>query len=58
MVAKRGLMLTHFGWETRSARVKRFEFKRDPDVPARKFLPEGETSIPSVVQDQNKRLNL
>jgi hypothetical protein len=35
-----------------------FEFKINPDIPARNFLPEGEASIPSLVQDQDSKLNL
>ena len=58
MVAKRGLMLTHLGGKQEVLALRGFEFKWDPDFPASKFLPEGETSIPSVVQDQNNRLNL
>jgi hypothetical protein len=57
MVAKRGLMITHLGGTQETLALKGLEF-RDPDIPALNLLPESENSIPSVVQDQNNRLNL
>jgi hypothetical protein len=56
MVAKPGFMITPLSGRQEVLALRGFEFKRDPDTPARNFLPEGETSIPSVVQDQNSRL--
>jgi hypothetical protein len=50
-------MITPLSGRQEVLALRGFEFKRDPDTPARNFLPEGETSIPSVVQDQNDRLN-
>jgi len=38
--------------------LRGFEFKRDPDIPTRNFLPEGEASTPSLVQDQDNKINL
>ena len=58
MVAKQGLMLTHLGGRQEVPALRGFEFKRDPDIPARNFLPEGENSIPTVVHDLNNMLNL
>ena len=57
MVAKLGLMITRLSGKQEVLALRGFEFKRAPDIPARNFLPECETSIPSVVQDQNNRLN-
>jgi len=34
------------------------EFIKDTDIPTRNFLPESEASIPSLVQDQDNKLNL
>ena len=56
MVAKLGLMITHLGGTQETLALKGLEF-RDPDIPALNLLPECENSIPSVVQDQNNRLN-
>ena len=58
MVAKLGLMITHLGGKQKVYTLRGFEFKRGPDIPASNFLPEGENSIPSVVQDQNNQLKL
>jgi hypothetical protein len=58
MVAKIGLMITHLGRKQKVLALSGFEFRRDPDIPASNFLPEGDNSIPSVVQYQNNRLNL
>ena len=58
MVAKQGLMITHLGGRQEVLALRGFEFKSDPDIPARNFLPEGEASIPSLVQDQDNKLNL
>jgi hypothetical protein len=57
MVAKLGLMLTHLDGKQEVLALRGFEFKRDPEIPSRNLLPECETSIPSIVQDQNNRLN-
>jgi hypothetical protein len=51
-------MITHLGGKQKVSALSGFEFKIDPDIPARNFLPEGENSIPSVVRDLNNRLNL
>jgi hypothetical protein len=58
MVVKRGLMLTHLGGTQKKLVLNGLEFNTDSDIPALKLLPECENSIPSVVQDQNNRLNL
>ena len=58
MVAKLGLMLTHLGGKQKNSALHGFEFWKDPDIPARNFLPEGENSIPSTFQFQNNQLNL
>jgi hypothetical protein len=58
MVAKLGLMITHLGGTQEKLALSGFGFKSDPDIPALNLLPESENSIPSVVQDQNNRLNL
>jgi len=58
MVAKLGLMITHLGGKQEVLSLRGFEFKGDPDIPARNFLPESENSNPPVVQDQNNHLNL
>jgi hypothetical protein len=58
MVAKQGLMITHLGGRQEVFALRGFEFRRDPEIPARNFLPEGEASIPSLVQDQDNKLNL
>ena len=57
-VAKTGLMLTHLGGKQDALAFSGFEFKMNPDIPARNFLPEGEYSIPTVVHDLNNMLNL
>ncbi len=57
-VAKLGLMITHLDGKQKMLALSGFEFKINPDIPARNFLPEGENSIPSVVHDLNNRLNL
>jgi len=46
-----------FWWETRNARVTTIWIKKDPDMQISKFLPEGESCISSLVQDQNNQLN-
>jgi len=51
-------MITHLGGKQKVFALSGFEFKMDPDIPARNFLPEGENSILSVVRDLNNRLNL
>ena len=58
MVAKQRLMITHLGGRQEVLALRGFEFKRDPDIPARNFLPEGEASIPSLDQNQDNKLNL
>jgi hypothetical protein len=58
MVAKQGLMITHLVGTQEKLALRGFEFKRDSDIPALNFLPENENRIPTIVQDQNKRLNL
>ena len=58
MVAKLGLMITHLGGTQEKLTSQGLEFKKDPDIPALNLLPESESSIPSVVQYQNNRLNL
>ena len=58
MVAKLRLMITHLGGTQEKLVLQGLEFKKDPDIPALNFLPESESSIPSVVQYQNNRLNL
>ena len=58
MVAKQGLMLTHLGGKQDALALSGFEFKMNPDIPARNFLPEGENSIPTVVQYLNNTLKL
>jgi len=58
MVAKLGLMITHLSGKQEVYALRGFEFKRAPDIPVSNFLPEGENSIPSVVQDQNNQLKL
>ena len=57
-VAKLGLMITHLGGKKNMLALSGFEFKINPEIPACNFLPEGENSIPSVVHNLNKRLNL
>ena len=44
-------MLTHLGGKQDALAFSGFEFKMNPDNPARNFLPEGESSIPTVVHD-------
>jgi len=58
MVVKRGLMLTHLVGTQKRLVLNGLEFNTDSDIPALKLLPESESSIPSVGQDQNNRLNL
>ena len=58
MVAKLRLMITHLGGTQEKLTSQGLEFKKDPDIPALNFLPESESSIPSVVQYQNNRINL
>jgi len=57
-VAKLGLMITHLGRKQEVLALSGFEFNSDPDIPSSNCLPEGENSIPKVVQYQNKRLSL
>jgi hypothetical protein len=47
-------MLTHLGGKQEVLALRGFELIKIL-TPARKFLPEGETSIPSVIQDQINR---
>jgi hypothetical protein len=56
MVAKTGLMITHLGGKQEALVLRGFELKKR-QTPASKFLPEGESCIPSVVQDRNNQLN-
>jgi hypothetical protein len=58
MVAKLKLMLSQLGGKQKKSELNGFKFKRDSDLPARNFLPEGENSIPSDFQYQNNRLKL
>jgi hypothetical protein len=51
-------MITHLGRKQEVLALSGFEFRMNLDIPASKFLPEGENSIPSVVHDLNNRLNL
>jgi hypothetical protein len=57
-LAKLGLMITHLGVKQKVFALSGFEFRMNLDIPASKFLPEGESCIPSVVYDLNNRLNL
>ncbi len=45
VVAKPGLMITHLGRKHEVLGLREFEFKMHLDIPASKFLPEGESSI-------------
>ena len=58
MVAKPGLMITHLGRKHEVLGLREFEFKMHLDIPASKFLPEGESSISSVVHDLNNVIKL
>jgi hypothetical protein len=57
-VAKPGLMITHLGREQKVFALSGFEFKINPNIPARNFLPESESSIPLVGHDLNNNLKL
>ncbi|MEJ2098523.1 MAG: hypothetical protein P8X68_00940 [Desulfobacterales bacterium] len=58
-VAKPGLMITPLCGKHKLLGFRGLEFKRvDFDIPATKFLPEGEKSIPLVIYDLDNRLKL
>ena len=57
-VAKPGLMITHLGREQEVFAFSGFEFKKNPNIPACNFLPEGENCIPLVGHDLNNNLKL
>jgi hypothetical protein len=46
-------MITHLGRKHEVLGLREFESKMHLDIPASKFLPEGESSISSVVHDLN-----
>ena len=51
-------MITNLGGKLEVLTIREFEFKKDPDIPARNFLPEDETSNPPEDQVRNNQLNL
>jgi hypothetical protein len=59
LIAKPGLMITPLSGKQALSGLSGFEFKVVGfDIPASKYLPEGENSIPFVIQDLNNMLNL
>jgi len=59
VVAKPGLMITPLCGKHKLLGFRGLEFKiADFDIPAAKFLPEGENSIPPVIHDLDNVLKL